>query len=114
MCQLRPGSNPLPYFFGIGAGSHPRDSRGKEGDLSRNLSILCNVGASIRLAANPKQLSEALAVHLMAEAEFCPLTGELLGPTRLKRRQLDRMELQSLDLPKWPQSCSNFVCISPR
>ena len=45
-----------------------------------------------------KRVISGLAVHLMAEAEFCPLTGELLGPTRLKRRQLERMEWRHLGL----------------
>eukprot|EP00434_Breviolum_minutum_P033590 symbB.v1.2.029726.t1/scaffold3288.1/size59728/2 len=39
-----------------------------------------------------------LAVHLMAEAEFCPITGELLGPTRLRRRHLLQMQWQHLGL----------------
>ncbi|CAK8995324.1 unnamed protein product [Durusdinium trenchii] len=42
--------------------------------------------------------SEALAVHLLAEAEFCPLSGELLGPTRLRRRHLLHMECQHVGL----------------
>mmetsp|Transcript_175219 Transcript_175219/g.561951 ORF Transcript_175219/g.561951 Transcript_175219/m.561951 type:complete len:660 (+) Transcript_175219:103-2082(+) len=33
----------------------------------------------------------ALAVHLVADAETCPLTGEYLGPTRLRQRHLARM-----------------------
>eukprot|EP00401_Gymnodinium_catenatum_P063927 CAMPEP_0117539382 /NCGR_PEP_ID=MMETSP0784-20121206/42956_1 /TAXON_ID=39447 /ORGANISM="" /LENGTH=641 /DNA_ID=CAMNT_0005336007 /DNA_START=10 /DNA_END=1935 /DNA_ORIENTATION=- len=33
----------------------------------------------------------SLAVHLVAEAEICPLTGDLLGPTRLKQRHLALM-----------------------
>ncbi|CAK8995389.1 unnamed protein product [Durusdinium trenchii] len=40
----------------------------------------------------------ALAVHLLAEAEFCPLSGELLGPTRLRRRHLLHMECQHVGL----------------
>lgn len=40
-----------------------------------------------------------LAIHLMAEAEFCPITGELLGPTRLRRRHLLQMESQYLEEP---------------
>ena len=43
-----------------------------------------------------------LAIHLMAEAEFCPITGELLGPTRLRRRHLLQMESQYLmEEPLW-------------
>ncbi|CAE7195575.1 unnamed protein product [Symbiodinium pilosum] len=56
------------------------------------------VEAHIPATPGAKRVISALAVHLMAEAEFCPLTGELLGPTRLKRRQLDRMELQHIGL----------------
>ncbi|CAK9073938.1 Mannosyl-oligosaccharide glucosidase GCS1 (Alpha-glucosidase 1) (Glucosidase 1) (Protein KNOPF) (Protein MUNCHKIN), partial [Durusdinium trenchii] len=33
------------------------------------------------------KLSTALAVHLLAEAEFCPLSGELLGPTHVGLRR---------------------------
>ncbi len=56
----------------------------------------------------PLWCSEGLAVHLMAEAEFCPITGELLGPTRLRRRHLLQMQWQcfrrragALAMKKW-------------
>merc|ERR1712196_597115 len=42
--------------------------------------------------------SAGLAVHLLAEAELCPLTGELLGPSRLRRRLLAQLHWQHLGL----------------
>eukprot|EP00927_Polykrikos_kofoidii_P044194 TRINITY_DN38229_c0_g1_i1.p1 TRINITY_DN38229_c0_g1~~TRINITY_DN38229_c0_g1_i1.p1 ORF type:complete len:680 (+),score=91.88 TRINITY_DN38229_c0_g1_i1:25-2040(+) len=38
-----------------------------------------------------KSDGESLALHLVADAEVCPLTGELLGPTRLRQRHLGMM-----------------------
>ncbi|CAE7254566.1 unnamed protein product [Symbiodinium sp. CCMP2592] len=59
-----------------------------------------HVPVDAHIPANPgaKHMISGLAIHLMAEAEFCPLTGELLGPTRLRRRQLERMGWQHLGL----------------
>ncbi|CAE7937826.1 unnamed protein product, partial [Symbiodinium necroappetens] len=59
-----------------------------------------HVPVDAHIPANPgaKHVISGLAIHLMAEAEFCPLTGELLGPTRLRRRQLERMGWQHLGL----------------
>lgn len=39
-----------------------------------------------------------IALHLFAEAEFCPLTQELLGPSRLRQRHLEQMQCICLGL----------------
>lgn len=41
-----------------------------------------------------------LAVHLVAKAEICPLTGEKLGPTRLRKRHLKLMGWKYMSLPR--------------
>ena len=40
-----------------------------------------------------KSAGSSLALNLVPEADICPLTGELLGPTRLRQRQLAKMHL---------------------
>jgi len=39
-----------------------------------------------------------LALHLMSEAEFCPLTEEILGPTQLKQRHMKMMSWRHIGL----------------
>merc|ERR1711964_49028 len=44
--------------------------------------------------------ASGLALNLVAEAEICPLTGELLGPTRLRQRHLAQMQCVYLGLSR--------------
>lgn len=41
-----------------------------------------------------------LALQLFAEADLCPLTGELLGPARLRQRHLTHMQWTSLGVSR--------------
>eukprot|EP00971_Amphidinium_carterae_P117016 2317317-Amphidinium_carterae.1 len=41
---------------------------------------------------------DALAIHLLADAELCPLTGEMLGPSQLREKHLQQMRCQCLYL----------------
>merc|ERR1712194_740772 len=58
------------------------------------------VDLHVPLPASSAGKANGLALDLVAEAEICPLTSELLGPTRMRQRQLAQMRWTYLGLSR--------------